>query len=63
MYINDLVTDFYEPVRTSEHACILVDEKIYLWAGKRDNILRVHCSEEKLQATSYVDVFHCRLGM
>ena len=60
---NNLVTDFYQPLRTSDHASILVDEKLYLWAGKRNDIPRVHSSEEKLRATSYVDVFHCRLGM
>ena len=60
---NNIVADLYEPASTSYHASVLVDEKLYLWAGWRLDIPDVHSSAEKLRATAYVDVFHCRLGM
>ena len=62
---NDIVTEFYQPVGLDDHATVLVDEKVYLWAGRRkdEKFPLGYSSEDKLQATCYVDVFHCRLGM
>ena len=60
---NNIVAEFYQPVKRCDQASILVDEKLYLWAGDQTDIPFVHSSEDKLQATSYVDLFHCKLGM
>ena len=61
--VNNFVTDLYQPQIRCDHASVLVDEKLYLWACNRQDIPPVHSSAEKLRATAYVDVFHCRLGM
>ena len=62
--VNNIVTDLYQPAIGYGHASVLVDEKLYLWAGYRQGYPPyVHSSAEKLRATSYVDVFHCRMGM
>ena len=45
-----------------DHTSVLVDEKVYLWAGRWKDVPRLHNSEEKLQA-AYVDVLHYRLAM
>ena len=58
-----IVAGFYQPVPTEAHTSVLVENKLYVWAGSRSDIPRVHNSEAKLRATSYVDVFECRLGM
>ena len=63
MYVNYIVTELHQPAGREEHASVLVDEKLYLWAGNRQGIPDVHSSAEKLRATAYVDVFHCRIGM
>ena len=62
-YVYYIVAGFYQPVGTAWHTSVLVENKLYVWAGLRDDIPRVHSSEAKLRATSYVDVFECRLGM
>lgn len=62
-YVYYIVADFYQPLRTSGHTSVLVENQLYVWAGRRDNLPQVHQSLEKLRATSYVDVFQCRLGM
>ena len=61
--VNNIVTDLYQPAMGWDHASVLVDEKVYLWAGNGRGIPPVHSSAEKLHATAYVDVFHCRMGM
>ena len=63
LYATDIFAEFYQPVERWGHASVLVDEKIYIWAGRGNDMPEVHSSEMKLRATSYVDVFHCRLGM
>ena len=63
MCMNNIITDLYQPAIGFDHASVLVDEKLYLWAGNRQDIPPVHSSAEKLRATAYVDVFHCRIGM
>ena len=61
--VYNIVTGFYQPAKTARHVPVLVDDKLYLWAGRRDDIPDVHRSVEKLKATLFVDIFHCRLGM
>ena len=63
VFVNNIVADLHQPAIGYDHASVLVNEKLYFWAGKRQDIPPVHSTAEKLCATSYVDVFHCSMGM
>ena len=53
----------YQPSVRAGHSTILIDDQLYVWGGSQPGLPRVHSSAEKQQFTSFVDVFHRRLGV
>ena len=61
MYHN--VAESYQPRARSHHSTVLIEDKLYTWGGGHPDLPEVHSSAEKEAFTSFVDVFHRRLGV
>ena len=61
MYHN--VAESYQPRARAAHSTVLIEDKLYNWGGRHSDLPRVHSSAEKEALTSFVDVFHRRLGV
>lgn len=56
--------DSYVPIGRVFHSDVLVEERLFSWAGRRKDAadFRDCKSEEKMRMTSTIDVFHCKNG-
>ena len=61
MYPN--AAEPYQPNKRSHHSAVLVDDQVYFWGGWQPGFPAVHKNAKKQELTSYVDVFHRKIGM
>ena len=61
MYHN--AAEPYQPNERAGHSTVLINDQLYLWAGRQPGLPADHNSAKKREMTSYVDVFHLRLGV
>ena len=63
-FSNELnATEPYQPSKRYAHSTVLIDEQLYLWGGWQPGLPKVHNSAKKRELTSYVDVFHRKIGV
>ena len=61
LYLN--AAESYQPQARSDHSAILIDDQLYIWGGWRPGLPTVHSSAKKQEVFSFVEVFHCQLGV
>ena len=59
----DYAAEPYQPNKRALHSTVVIDDQLYLWGGEQTGLPAVHNSAKKREMTSYVDVFHRKIGV